>query len=148
MMTKEQLAHKLKGLKKHGYSGKLSGYAVCSIEESRSSYPVSNLIEYCKGTDIRMVMTDFATDEVYLIESIMDVHEVIGMLMERYNVDSNLIYRQTAVHYTSPKNGRTSLSVNTLLAVCSSLHCKVDFVESDESSVIIPDDYGNEERTT
>ena len=148
MMTKEQLAYKLNGFRKHGYSGKLSGYAVCSIEESRSSYPVSNLIEYCEGINARMVMCDFATDEKFPIESIMDVHEVIRMLMERYNVDSNLIYRQTAIHYTQPKNGRTSLSINTLLAVCSSLHCKIDFVDSDESSVIIPDDYGNEERTT
>jgi len=127
-MTKEQLAKKLNEVCGNNvYSGKLSGYAVRSIVESRSSYPVSNLIEYCEGMDVRMAITDLATDEVYTIDEIMQVHEVIGMLMERYDVDYQFVYRKTAVHYTAPKDGRASLSVNTLLAVCSCLHCKIDF---------------------
>lgn len=128
-MTKEQLADKLKGIRQDNkYSGKLSGYAVRSIEESRSSYPVSNLIDYCEGTNLQMVMVDMATDEMYDICEVMDIHEAIDMLMKRYNIDSQYIYRKTAVHYTAPKNGRAPLSVNTLLAVCSSLHCKIDFI--------------------
>ena len=128
-MTKEQLADKLKEIRQDNrYSGNLSGYAARSIEESRSSYPVSNLIDYCKGTKLQMVMVDMATDEAYIVCEIMDVHEIIDMLMKRYNVDSQYIYRKTAVHYTAPKNGHAPLSVNTLLAVCSSLHCKIDFL--------------------
>ena len=128
-MTKEQLADKLKEIRQvNQYSGKLSGYAVRSIEESRSSYPVSNLIDYCEGTNLQMVMTDMATDESYAVHEIMDIHEVIDMLMKRYGIDSQYVYRKTAIHYTAPKNGNASLSVNTLLAVCSSLHCKIDFI--------------------
>jgi len=127
-MTKEQLAIKLNEVCGNNvYSGNLSSYAVRSIIEGRSSYPVSNLIDYCEGTDVRMAITDLATDEIYDIEEIMQVHEVIGMLMERYGIDAQFVYRKTAVHYTAPKNGRASLSINTLLAVCSSLHCKIDF---------------------
>ena len=128
-MTKEQLADKLKEIRQDNrYSGNLSGYAVRSIEESRSSYPVSNLIDYCEGTKLQMVMVDMATDEAYIVCEIMDVHEIIDMLMKRYDVDSQYIYRKTAVHYTAPKNGHAPLSVNTLLSVCSSLHCKIDFL--------------------
>lgn len=128
-MTKEQLADKLKEIRQvNQYSGKLSGYAVRSIEESRSSYPVSNLIDYCEGINLQMVMTDMATDESYAVHEIMDIHEVIDMLMKRYGIDSQYVYRKTAIHYTAPKNGNASLSVNTLLAVCSSLHCKIDFI--------------------
>ena len=148
-MTKEQLAKKLSVVcGKNVYSGELSDYAIRSIKESRSSYPVSNLIDYCKGMDVRMAITDMATDEAYRVFEIMDVHNVIMMLMERYGIDSQYIYRKTAVHYTAPKNGRASLSINTLLAVCSSLHCRIDFLENDESSVITSDDYGNEKRTS
>ena len=129
-MTKETIADKLKEMNQgNRYSGKLSGYAVRSIEESRSSYPVSNLIDYCEGMNLQMVMVDMATDEVYVVHEIMDIHEIIDMLMKRYNIDYQLVYRKTAVHYTAPKNGRASLSVNTLLAVCSSLHCKIDFIK-------------------
>lgn len=128
-MTKEQLAARIKGATKDKeYHGELSGYAIASITEGRSSYPVANLISYCNGLDLQFAITDINTDECYDIDDIMDVHNVIKMLMDRYMVDHKLVYRMTAVHYTAPKNGQAPLSINTLLAVCSVLHCKLDFV--------------------
>ena len=128
-MTKEQLAVRIKeAANGRTYCGELSGYAISSIIEGRSSYPVSNLISYCNGIDIQFAITDINTDECYDIDDIMDVHNVVEMLMSRYMVDYKLVYRKTAVHYTAPKNGQAPLSINTLLAVCSVLHCKLDFV--------------------
>ena len=107
-MTKEQLADKLKEIRQvNQYSGKLSGYAVRSIEESRSSYPVSNLIDYCEGTNLQMVMTDMATDESYAVHEIMDIHEVIDMLMKRYGIDSQCVYRK-----------KLDLAATLLIKVC------------------------------
>lgn len=127
-MTKEQLAIKLAQISQENKCPeKLSDYSIKSIREGRSSYPVSNLIDYCEGMELQMMMVDLATDEMYGIYGIMDVHNVIGMLMKRYNIDCQRIYRETSVHYTPPKNKRTSLSINTLLAVCSVLHCKIEF---------------------
>lgn len=148
-MNKEQLANRLKAIhEKCVYSGELSNYAVRSIREGRSSYSVSNLIKYCKGSNLELIMIDITTNESYPIDDVMDVHNVIGMLMERYNVDAMYVYRRTGVHYTEPKFECAPLSINTLLAVCSSLHCKIDFLIYDESSVITSDDYGNKKRTT
>lgn len=126
-MTKEELAAKLNGISKSEYKGKLSGYAVKSIESGRSSYPVSNLIEYCKGTGLRIFMVDLAMDEVFEIEKTMDIHKVIGILMERYEISPNTILQKADVHYTPPQKGRISFSINTLLGICSVLHCRIDF---------------------
>lgn len=128
-MTLEQLTDKLATAREDNvYEGTLSGYAVRSIEKGRSSYPVSNLIEYCNGIGLSVAIVDMNTDEFYLVDGADEVHEAIGMLMKRYNVSVNQILRQTSVNYTAPKNGRTHLSVNTLLSVCSILHCRVDFI--------------------
>jgi len=108
------------------YSGHLSGYAVQSIVKGRSSYPVSNLVEYCNGTGVRMTMTDMTTDEAYDIDKVENVHEVIGMLMNRYDIGVKRIFLETGVHYTPPNKQRSPLSIDTLLAVCSSLHCKIE----------------------
>lgn len=127
-MTKEEIAIRLNQLQKGEYAGKLSKYAVKSIEEGRSSYPVANLVEYCEGTGIRMVMTDMATDEIYETLNVMDVHKVICMLMERYDIDAKHIFMKTSIHYTAPKKDKSSLSVNTMLEVCQVLHCKIEFI--------------------
>ena len=148
-MTKEQIAEKLRLIHRESvYSGELSRYAVRSIREGRSSYPVSNLLNYCEGSGIQMVMMDSTTDEIYPVDEIMEVHELIRFLMDRYETDAQYVYRKTGIHYTEPKFGRAHLSINTLLAVCSSLHCWIDFLRRDESSVIIPENYGNKKRTT
>ena len=93
-MTKEQLAARIKGATKdREYHGELSGYAIASITEGRSSYPVANLISYCNGLDLQFAITDINTDECYDIDDIMDVHNVIKMLMDRYMIDHKLVYR-------------------------------------------------------
>jgi len=125
-MTREEIGIKLSELRDgRGIDG-LSDYAIQSIEASRSSYPVSNLITMCSGLGIQLVMIDTNTEEIYPIDSVETCHDVIGMLMERYNVDEKLVYRITGVHYTIPKDGHQPLSINTLLSVCSVLKCNLE----------------------
>lgn len=143
-MNQEQIADKLKGiLDGTAYKGSLTSYAVQSIESGRSNYPVSNLIAYCEGVNLRMVMTDMATEERFFPASILDVHKILGLLMDRYEVDAKLVCRKTSVHYTLPKSfeaeevekmrstGKnkyaTPLSIKTFLAVCEVIHCDLSF---------------------
>ena len=129
-MTKEQIAEKLRQIHKESdYSGGLSDYAVRSIREGRSSYPVKNLLDYCEGSHIQMVLMDSTTNEIYPMDEVSEVHELIRFLMDRYNTDAIDVYRKTGIHYTEPKYGRAPLSINTLLAVCSTLHCWIDFLQ-------------------
>lgn len=83
-------------------------------------------------------MVDLATEDKFYPESVLDVHRILDLLMKRYDVDPNLVYRKTAIHYTPPKsldqeeldklqsNGKrfvASLSIKTLLAVCEVIYC-------------------------
>lgn len=127
-MNKEKLGIELS----HKRNGKpiigLTKYAVKSIEEGRSSYPVSNLLVYCEALHLQMAITDLAMDETYPVDTIQEVHEVLQMLMQRWKVDDTDIYRKSGVHYTAPKGNTGSLSITTMLAMCKVLHCKLDFV--------------------
>lgn len=132
----------------------LTGYVVDSIETGRSSYPVANLLSYCKGLGVQVKINDWATDKDIQVSSVIEVHKVLNMLMERYKVDYKLVYRETGLYYTAPKTfdeeelerARTAgkdkkflapLSVNTLLGICFVIHSELKFVyPSDESSVI------------
>lgn len=131
-MNKEKLGILLtnirNGRKIHG----LTHYAIQSIEEGRSSYPVANLLVYCEQLSVQFALTDLATDEVLLIDTMEQLHEALQMLMKRYQIDEKMIYRQTGVHYTAPKdeNKNGSLSINTLLAMCQVIHCRLDFIQS------------------
>lgn len=144
-MTQEQVTARIKAAKSdRGYNGSLTSYAVKSIEDGRSNYPVSNLITYCMGNEIKLMMYDLTTEDRFYPQSVLDIHKVLGTLMKRYNVDYKLIYRKTAIHYTAPKsfdekdleklkaspNGKkyvTPLSIKTLLAVCEVIHCDLCF---------------------
>lgn len=127
-MNKEQLgielSHKRDGRPITG----LTKYAVKSIEEGRSSYPVANLLAYCGELSIQMTITDLAMDEIYPVDTIQEVHEVLQMLMQRWKIDDIDIYRKSGIHYTAPKGKTGSLSITTMLAMCKVLHCKLDFV--------------------
>ena len=145
-MNQEQIAEKLKAVSQdREYRGSLSSYAAQSIISGRSNYPVSNLITYCQDLGLKFVMTDLATEDCFYPASVLDVHKVLNLLMDRYEVDHKLVYRKTAVHYTVPKSlveeeleeikakseGNkyvAPLSIKTLLAVCKVIHCDLSFV--------------------
>lgn len=127
-MNKEKLGIRLSHIRNGQKITGLTDYAVKSIEEGRSSYPVANLIIYCEALSIQMVFTDLATDESYPVDTIDDVHNVLQMLMKRWHIDDVCIYRKAGVHYTAPKGKTGSLSIATMLAMCGVLHCKIDFV--------------------
>lgn len=144
-MNQEQLAEKI-SMATNGaaYTGGLSSYAVQSIELARSNYPVQNLITFCHDMNLKIVMTDMATEDRFCPDSILCVHKVLDLLMKRYLIDNKLVYRKTGIHYTPPKSfvpediermkeskGKnkyvTPLSVKTLLAVCDVIHCEISF---------------------
>lgn len=143
-MNQQQLSDRLKEtLNGFAYTGSLSPYAVQSIELARSNYPVQNLITYCQDMELSLVMTDMATEDRFCPNSVLDVHKVLDLLMQRYKVDYKLVYRKTGIHYTPPKSlvseeleqikknggGRytTPLSIKTLLAVCEVIYCDLTF---------------------
>lgn len=144
-MTQEQVAERIKAIARDkDYQGSLTPYAVKSIEDGRSNYPVSNLIVYCKDMNLKLMMIDLVTEDCFLPTSVLDVHKVLDLLMKRYNVDYKLVYRKTAIHYTAPKsfdekdlkqiraNSKerkyvAPLSIKTLLAVCGVIHCDLRF---------------------
>ncbi len=127
-MNKEKLGVELLHRRNGASIVGLSRYVIKSIEEGRSSYSVSNLIVYCEALSLQMTITDLATDEVYPVDTIFEVHDVLQMLMKRWQIDESMIYRKTGVHYTAPKSDSGSLSINTMLSMCKVLHCKLDFV--------------------
>lgn len=127
-MNKEKLGIELSHKRGDNPIIGLSKYAVKSIEEGRSSYPVTNLLLYCKALSMQMAITDLAMDEIYPVDTIQEVHEVLQMLMQRWKIDDVDIYRKSGVHYTAPKGNTGSLSITTMLAMCKVLHCKLDFV--------------------
>lgn len=133
-MNKHELADKLRSYADdRSYHGSITRYAVQSIEQSRSNYPVANLIAYCDGYGLKIIMTDMATRDRFSPKTVLDVHKIIGLLMLRYDVDAQLIYRKTAVHYSKPKEDASDkkynapLSINTLIAVCDVIHCDLSF---------------------
>ncbi|MCM1142545.1 MAG: hypothetical protein NC453_28580 [Muribaculum sp.] len=137
-MNQEPIAEKLKtAMDGRAYQGSLTAYAAQSIGKGRSNYPVANLITYCQDSNLRMVMLDMATEDRFYPTSVLEVHRYICFLMNRYDVDYQLIYRKTAVHYTAPKSFDESelenvkhpapLSIKTLLAVCDVIHCDLLF---------------------
>lgn len=137
-MNQDLIAIKLQDLLQNTvYNGSLTAYAVKSIEMGRSNYPVANLITYCKDMNLKVVMLDLTTEDHFYPISVLEVHQVLDLLMQRYEVDSKLVYRKTGIHYTAPKSldtkvleemkAATPLSIKTLLAVCQVIHCNLDF---------------------
>lgn len=125
-MTREEIGRELARMrngKSIGYA--LSGYAVKSIEESRSSYPVSNLLTLCQALNAQFYLKDTNTDERYPVDTIEDCHKVIKFLMDRYETDEKMVYRITGTHYTPPKGVQCPLSINTLFDICKVLKCDV-----------------------
>lgn len=131
------------------YSGGLTQYAVSSIETGRSNYAVSNLLKYCDDMGIRFVLIDSATEERYYPDSVLDIHKIFKMLMERYEIELQDIFKQTGMHYTPPvsyeddqlefiqsvmatKKSLAPLSVKMLLAVCEMIPCELVFKLRDE----------------
>ncbi len=143
-MNQEQLADRLKSVSgNEPYKGELTPYAVQSILSGRSNYPAANLLIYCKDMSIIFGMEDMATEDRFYPTSVLEIHKTLDLLMNRYLIDTKLIYRKTGVHYTPPKSldeeelkriegesGRkyqVSLSIKTLLAVCEVIHCRLFF---------------------
>lgn len=129
-MNKEKLGIELSQIRGERPIEGLTNYTIKSIEEGRSSYPVANLLTYCEALKLQMVFTDMAMDESYPVDNIQEVHDVLQMLMKRWQVDDSLMYRKTGIHYTAPKGKTGSLSVTTMLAMCSALHTKLDFIQT------------------
>ena len=129
-MNKEKLGIELSRIRNGRPTKGLTNYAVKSIEEGRSSYPVTNLLIFCKDLSLQMVFTDMATDESYPVDNIQEIHAVLQMLMKRWQIDDALMYRKTGIHYTAPKGKTGSLSIVTMLAMCKALHCKLDFIQT------------------
>lgn len=127
-MNKEKLGIELSHKRNGNPIKGLTKYAIKSIEEGRSSYPVTNLLVYCEALRLQMAITDLAMDETYPVDTIQEVHEILQMLMQRWKVDDTDIYRKSGVHYTAPKGNTGSLSITTMLEMCKVLHCKLDFV--------------------
>lgn len=140
-MTPKQLADKLASARgNRKYSGELTSYVVSTIENGKSiKYPVVNLITYCEGCDLQFAITDMNTDESYDVDSVLDIHKILNYLMRMYGIKVNDIFQRIGVHYTPPKSldenvlgdmegYTTSLSITTLLLMCSMLHCRLDFV--------------------
>lgn len=129
-MNKEKLGIELSHIRGGKEIEGLTKYAIKSIEEGRSSYPVANLLIYCEALRLQLVFTDMAMDESYPVDDIQEIHEVLQMLMQRWKIDDALMYRKTGIHYTAPKGKTGSLSITTMLAMCSVLHTKLDFVST------------------
>lgn len=144
-MNQEQLSDRIKDATDGiDYTGRLTPYAVQSIELARSNYPVQNLITYCEDMNLKLVMQDLATEDRFFPISVLDTHKVLDLLMRRYKVDHKIVYRRTGVHYTPPKSldqedlermkdeaeqrkYMAPLSIKTLLAVCEVIHCDLSF---------------------
>lgn len=129
-MNKEELGIELARIRNGNPVEGLSKYAIRSIEKGRSSYPVSNLIIYCNALSLQIVMTDMATDESYPVDDTQEIHAVLQMLMKRWHIDDSSMCRKAGCHYTAPKGTAGSLSISTMLAMCSALHCKLDFIQT------------------
>ena len=129
-MNKEKLGIELAHIRNGRPVNGLTNYAIESIEKGRSSYPVANLIVYCEALSLQIIMTDTATDESYPVDDMQEIHDVLQMLMKRWRIDDSCMYRKTGIHYTAPKGKTGSLSIVTMLAMCSALHCKLDFIQT------------------
>ena len=133
-MNKVELGVKLANMRNGQSIEGLTDYAVKSIEEARSSYPVANMLMYCNRLHIVVVLKDTATMECYPVENTSEVHDVLQMLMQRWQIDDTMMFRKTGIHYTAPKSKadaeRGSLSIDTMLAMCKTLRCELNFVQN------------------
>ena len=125
-MTKQEIGERLADIR----DGKridcsMTEYAIQSIEQCRSSYPVSNLVALCNALSVQLYMEDVNTGERYPIDSVEDCHAVIEFLMDRYETDEKDIYRLTGTHYTIPRGTKRHLSINTLYDVCKALNADI-----------------------
>lgn len=109
----------------------LSAYKALSIETGRAAYPVSSLVAYCASVGLQIVVTDMAMQESYSVDSVAEIHDVLAMLMERYNETDRTLFQKTGVNYTKPKNGENTLSIKTLLPMLQHLSSKLDFIDKD-----------------
>lgn len=140
-MTQQEIAKRLQ-IGNNPYKGKLTSYAVKSIVEGKSNYPVSNLLQYCNDMNIVITMLDETTEDKFYPKTILEVHWILNLLMDRYEVDPKLVYRKTGIYYTPPKTFEQEeldklksqgvrfaapLSIKTLLAVCEVIHCNLLF---------------------
>lgn len=103
-MNAEQVAQKLiKASENRPYKGTLSKFALQSIKSGKVVYSAANLLAFCEGYGLKMAMVDQATLQRFYPNSVLEIHNTLKYLMERYEVDCNLVYRKTAVHYTPCK---------------------------------------------
>lgn len=125
-MTKEEIGKRLTEIRNGRKIGNgMTEYTIQSIEQCRSSYPVSNLVALCNALHVQLYVEDTNTGEKFPVDSVSDCHEVLGFLMDRYDIDFMGIYRLTGTHYTAPKGSSQPLSVNTLYDVCKALKADI-----------------------
>lgn len=128
-MTKQEIGKKLAEIRNGcKVDNTMTEYAIQSIEQCRSSYPVSNLVALCNTLKVQLYMEDTNTGEKYPVDSVEDCHEIIGFLMSRYETDEKEIYRLTGTHYTLPKGTNQHLSINTLYDVCKALNADLSLL--------------------
>lgn len=136
--TTDKLAKAVSGRK---YVGELSEHILKVIRSGNTNYSMSSLLDYCNGTNIQLVMTDMATTEEFYPNSTSEVHDILIMLMDRYEVDSGMIYRRTATHYRMSKaeledHTEKTISIKVCLAACEVICCDLSFKgQNDESNV-------------
>lgn len=130
-MTATDISKRLKELSPtycpNNLNGALSRYAQATILCATSNYSVSNLIKFCEGCNINIAIIDMATLDCFRIVGIAELRECIGLLMDRYNITSPLIFRKAGVHYSESKGVNTGFSINTLLAVLDVVKAEIKF---------------------
>lgn len=107
------------------YLGELGTCTVKSILSGTANYPASNLLQYCKDMKIDLILEDVMTGDRFKATTILEVHKVLGLLMDRWDIRLVDVFRQTGMHYTPPTKDSTSLSIKTFLAVCEAIHCNL-----------------------
>lgn len=127
MIRKEVLGYRLSELRKGRPVEHLSKYAIKSIEKGRSSYPVSNLVTYCRDLSIQLAIVDKATNETFVVNTTGDVHTTLQLLMKRWHITDLDIYKKTGAHYTPPRGDNGALSIKTLLIMLDVLHATLEY---------------------
>lgn len=128
-MNKETIGAYLVKLRKNKVIKDLSPHKIISVQTGRSSYPVSSLLAYCDNINVQVAITDIALNEVYPIDDITGMHDILAMLMERYHEDARSLFRKTGVTYTTPKSNTVGMSIDSLLKLLTAFGAKLDFVQ-------------------
>lgn len=112
-------------------SGKLGKYAIISIESGRTSYPVANMIIYCKDYSIKIEIVDRIRSERHEIREVDDVHRLIRFMIKDRKINMASLNRAINRNYTSKdKTGSgIPISINMLLIILDYFKCDLKFTK-------------------